>query len=129
MKTIFKIVISPLVMVMLNQCITPDNNDFEPVTIPDDNFRNVLLESGFDQNGDGYIDYDDAALVISLNVSDDSIADMTGIEAFVNLDTLDCSGNQLTSLDVSKSVALKFVEYTFAFETVFRDKIWRKFTD
>lgn len=94
-------------MVMLNQCITPDNNDFEPVTIPDNNFRNVLLESGFDQNGDGYIDYDDAALVISLNVSDDSIADMTGIEAFVNLDTLDCSGNQLTSLDVSKSVVLK----------------------
>ncbi len=107
MNAIFKIMIFPLVMVMLNQCITTDNNEITPVVIPDNNFRNVLIESGFDQNGDGFFDYDEAAMVISLNVSYDSIADMTGIEAFVNLDTLNCSGNQLASLDVSKSLALK----------------------
>ena len=35
-----------------------------------------------------------------------SISDMTGIEAFVNLDTLYCNDNQLTSLDVSGCIAL-----------------------
>ena len=29
---------------------------------------------------------------------------------------------------VVKTVVLKFVEYAFGYETVFRDKIWRKFS-
>ena len=98
-----------LVLVMLNQCSATDNDEIIPVAIPDYNFRNALIEGGFDLNGDGFIDSDEAALVVSLDVSYDSIADMTGIEAFVNLDTLNCSGNQITSLDVSKSIALKWL--------------------
>lgn len=107
MKGIFKILIFTLVMVILNQCISGENTGTDPISIPDNNFRSELVEGGFDLNGDGFIDSDEAALVLSLDVSYNGIADMTGIEAFENLDTLNCAGNHLTSLDVSKSVALK----------------------
>jgi len=99
--------ILPLVIVMLIQCKSGENDEIFPVAIPDNNFRKALIEGGFDLNGDGFIDSDEAALVLSLDVSFNSIADMTGIEAFENLDTLNCAGNQITSLDVSKSVGLK----------------------
>ena len=36
-----------------------------------------------------------------------NISDLTGIEAFVNLKSLNCFDNQLTSLDVSSNTALK----------------------
>jgi len=41
-----------------------------------------------------------------LNVSEDSISDLTGVEAFVNLDTLVCNSNQQTTPDVSNCNAL-----------------------
>ena len=39
--------------------------------------------------------------VTSLDVSEKSLSDLSGIEYFVNLTSLDCQKNQLTSLDVS----------------------------
>lgn len=109
MKGIIKILILPLVFVMLNQCTSGEETGTDPIKIPDNNFRSVLVEGGFDINGDGFINPDEAASVLSLDVSHNNIEDMTGIEAFVNLDTLNCAGNHLTSLDVSKSVALKWL--------------------
>ena len=109
MKGILKILILSLVLVMLNQCSATDNDEIIPVAIPDNNFRSALVEGGFDLNGDGFIDSDEAALVLSLDVSYDNIADMTGIEAFVHLDTLNCAGNQLTSLDVSQNAMLELL--------------------
>jgi Leucine-rich repeat (LRR) protein len=76
------------------------------VQIPDSNFLNALIELGVDTNGDGIISTAEAEAVISLDVSDNSISDMTGIEKFVNLDTLKCYSNQLTSLDFSNNTAL-----------------------
>ena len=51
----------------------------------------------------------EAEVIISLDVSEKSISDMTGIEAFINLDTLDCDDNQLTSLDVSNNTSLELI--------------------
>lgn len=42
-----------------------------------------------------------------LDISNSSIADMTGIQDFVSLTNLNCTGNKLTSLDTSKNTALK----------------------
>jgi len=67
---------------------------------------NALIERGIDINGDCIISTDEAAQVHFLDVSWCSISDLKGIEEFVNLDTLDCSTNQLTSLDVSNNTAL-----------------------
>ncbi len=78
------------------------------VNIPDPNFKNALLNHNpiIDTNGDGEIQVSEAQAVDSLNVLINNISDMTGIEAFVNLTYLSCTGNQLTNLDVSNNTAL-----------------------
>jgi len=53
------------------------------------------------------ISYAEAEAVTSLEVNSRQISDMTGLEAFINLDTLNCGENQLTTLDVSNNTALK----------------------
>jgi hypothetical protein len=79
---------------------------FHIVSIPDTAFLYALLDEGVDGDGDSLISQYEAEAVMSLDVSDRGISDMTGIEAFVNLDTLDCSGNAIDSLDVSMNVAI-----------------------
>jgi len=79
------------------------------VNIPDTNFKNALLTHTptIDTNGDGEIQCDEAdAFTGLLNVSAKGIADLTGIEAFVNITQLNCSLNKLTSLNVSNNTAL-----------------------
>jgi len=76
------------------------------VNIPDAEFLNVLIDRGVDTNGDGLISYAEAEAIQCLCVSEEWITDMTGIEAFINLDTLECSNNYLMNLDVSDNAAL-----------------------
>ncbi|MGW8316590.1 MAG: hypothetical protein ACWGNV_13390 [Bacteroidales bacterium] len=85
------------------------------VTIPDTAFIHALIEKEVDTNGDSLISYLEAETVTSLDVggtNDEwgSIRDLTGIEAFLNLDSLCCCKNQLTSLDVSKNTLLVMLE-------------------
>ena len=81
------------------------DNEFN-LNIQDDNFLNALIELGIDTNGDGIISSGEAEAITFLDVREDSISDMAGIEACINLDTLFCFSNQLTSLDVSKNTQL-----------------------
>ena len=103
MKTIPYLLILPLTLILL---LTQCEKDPEPFNIPDDAFLTALIEEGVDTNGDGEISPAEAEVITYLDVRFDSISDMTGIEAFINLDTLDCGYNQLTSLDVSNNTAL-----------------------
>jgi hypothetical protein len=47
--------------------------------------------------------------VTSIDVSHRSISDLTGINYFTALTELDCYGNQLRALDVSKNTALRYL--------------------
>jgi Leucine-rich repeat (LRR) protein len=59
-------------------------------------------------NGDDEIQVSEAeAYDGTIDVDDQGIADMTGLEAFVNLTRLECSYNQLTNLDVSANTLLE----------------------
>ena len=87
-----------------NSGIAIDETNF-----PDDIFREYVLTK-FDKNGDGYLSYvstEDEGYyehkaVESIDVGYKGIADLTGIEYFENLHSLDCSDNQLTGvLDLS----------------------------
>ena len=71
---------------------------------PDANFRNYLLALPY--GWDHILSDEEIAGITSLDVSGDSIADLTGIEHFTALTRLDCNGNQLTALDVSQNTAL-----------------------
>jgi Leucine-rich repeat (LRR) protein len=85
------------------------------VYIPDTSFLYALIEEGVDSDRDSLISFGEAEVVTYLDLSrrsetescTGSISDLTGIEAFAHLDSLDCSCNQLTSMDVSKNEALQ----------------------
>ena len=74
--------------------------------VPDDNFEQALIDLGYDDVLDDYVITDSINTVTTLDVSNDSISDLTGIEGFTALTNLNCSRNQLTSLNMSSNTAL-----------------------
>lgn len=79
------------------------------VNIPDVNFKAALISHSpvIDTNGDGEIQVSEAeAYTGEIYVGYKNIADLTGIETFVNLKELDCTLTQLVSLDLSNNTAL-----------------------
>ncbi|MEP5341573.1 MAG: T9SS type A sorting domain-containing protein, partial [Algibacter sp.] len=83
------------------------STDCRIVYIPDANFKNALLSNtAINTNNDMEISYNEAANVTEISVLYRGIADLTGIEAFVNITELNCSSNSLTSLDISANTAL-----------------------
>ncbi len=77
------------------------------VNIPDANFKAKLISLGVDTGGDGEISKAEAEAVTDLDLYSLDIADLTGIEAFMNLETLNCYYNDLTNLDLSKNIKLE----------------------
>ncbi|WP_304986253.1 InlB B-repeat-containing protein [Flavobacterium rivulicola] len=73
----------------------------QTVTITDVNFHAALIANGVDTNSDTLIQTSEALEVTSLNVQSYGITNMTGISSFTNLQILDCSGNSLTSLNLT----------------------------
>ena len=75
---------------------------------PDKDFREFLLdkEANIDRNQDGKLSTGEIALVQDIDVYDMEIADLTGIEYFTELKYLDCAGNHLTCLDLSRNTEL-----------------------
>ncbi|WP_370176544.1 T9SS type B sorting domain-containing protein [Leeuwenhoekiella palythoae] len=74
----------------------------QTTTIPDANFEQFLVDQGIDSNGlNGNILNADAQEVTALNISINTITDFTGLEAFVNLITLDAGTNQFATLPLT----------------------------
>jgi Leucine-rich repeat (LRR) protein len=88
------------------------NTDCTPSTlIPDSNFEDKLIALGIDTDGkNGRVITSSIASITTLEVYNSSISDLTGIEDFVSLTYLDCSGNALTALDVTKNTALTYLD-------------------
>ena len=81
----------------------------DPIDIPDQTFLTALIDERVDANGDGSISYEEAGCINLINVEYRDISNLTGIEAFINPDTLICEGNQLANLDISYNSALNFI--------------------
>ncbi|MDR6760799.1 Leucine-rich repeat (LRR) protein [Flavobacterium sp. 2755] len=78
------------------------------ILIPDAYFEDKLIRLGIDKDGkNGQIAISSVLGVTSLNVASSSIADLTGIQSFKDLEILNCGGNNLTTLDLSKNTNLK----------------------
>ena len=80
-------------------------------TFPDKNFREYILEN-IDKDGDGYLSETEIAETTSITCRARSISSLKGIECFVNVQSIDCSVNNLTELDVSKNTALSSLDCT-----------------
>ena len=75
--------------------------------IPDSNFEDKLIEYEIDTDGkNGKVLNKSITSITSLHVFSSSISDLTGIEGFTNLESLNIEDNKLTSLDVSKNLSL-----------------------
>ncbi len=71
------------------------------VNIPDTNFKQALIEDGVDVNGDGEIQVNEVDTLKSLTISGYNINDLTGIEAFPSLSYLNCSDNNIGSINLN----------------------------
>ena len=83
----------------------------QDVNIPDVNFKEYLVgEPLINTNGDSEIQLSEASSYSGkIDCTNQSISDLTGIEAFTALTELVCRGNQLTSIDISNNTALFFL--------------------
>ena len=76
--------------------------------VPDDNFEQELINLGYDNVLDDYVNTSSIDTITLLNIgSNGNIIDLTGIEEFTLLEYLNCGGNQIVSLDVSSNLRLK----------------------
>ena len=83
------------------------------IDVPDTNFEQRLVDLNIDNNGlNGNIWLTEAQAVSTLYIPNESIADLTGIEAFTNLIDLDCSSNLLTNLDLTQNTNLEILNFS-----------------
>ncbi len=102
----YKVLLLAIMVALLCTCKKEDSG----LEFPDVTFLGVLIREGVDKDRDGEISFAEAEAVRSLDITNSSIEDMTGIGAFINLDTLICYANLLTSLDVSRNENLVYLE-------------------
>ena len=76
---------------------------------PDTNFRNFVRGSNIDKDGDGYLSTEEQQAVKTINVSGCYIGELTGIQYFTNLEELNCSYNQIESLNLEQNTKLKIL--------------------
>lgn len=77
-------------------------------TFPDINFRNYLLSTT--AGSDSYLSGEEILGITSLNVMGKAINNLKGIEYLPRINTLYCSGNALTTVDLSKNTRLTYLE-------------------
>ena len=79
------------------------------VEFEDAEFGRYCLEH-FDYDGDGRFIGREAQKVHEMDISSLGITSLSGIEAFKNLEVLDCSDNELSSLDLRQNKKLKTLD-------------------
>ena len=67
--------------------------------IPDNNFEQALINLGYDTVLDDYVTTANINTVTNLFIQNKGITNLTGIEGFTALTTLNCGYNLLTNLD------------------------------
>jgi len=83
----------------------------QTTAIPDANFEQELVNQGIDSNGlNGNILNTDAQAITDLTLADNTITDITGINAFVNLTNLDLGTNQVVT--VSLTALAQLISFT-----------------
>ena len=80
------------------------------VEIPDKAFLQVLIDLGIDTDKLGQISEEEAEAVHTITVPPSGITDMTGLEAFTQLDSLTITLNPLTGIDLSGNSVLRYLE-------------------
>lgn len=88
--------------------VKAQNVPIDETHFPDKNFRN-RISTYYDSDKDNVLSESEAAKVKMIEVSNWSITSLKGIEYFLDITTLYCYNNKLTSLDISKNTKLKYL--------------------
>ncbi|WP_298516743.1 hypothetical protein [uncultured Kordia sp.] len=81
--------------------------NYDLIYVPDDAFEQALINLGYDTAPlDDYIPMENINTVTTLDISNLGIADMTGIEGFIALEELNCSGNSIENLQITANTLL-----------------------
>ena len=86
--------------------LAADEVAINETNFPDANFRNYV-KTEFDTDGDDKLSSAEIAAVTKIEVNNKGIKSLDGVGYFTALETLTCSDNELTGLDLSKNTALK----------------------
>jgi len=90
--------------------------------IPDPRFHLELINLGLDSgNFSGKVLTANISSLKTLDVSSKNITDLTGIEDFTELTSLDCSKNKLSSINISKNIALTTFNCSYNYTIDFLD--------
>jgi len=76
------------------------DQDYQPnrTAILDQNFEQALIDLGYDDLIDGFVNDSELIAINDLDLSDRQITDFSGLEEFINLVTLNLSGNILSDV-------------------------------
>ena len=90
-------------------CFIPLFGFGQQTYIPDDNFESYLESNGMGNGipNDDYVLSSNIYMVTNLDISNQNISDLTGIEGFYSLEYLYCYSNQLTSIDITQNIFLE----------------------
>ena len=82
---------------------------FENLTyIPDDNFEQKLINLGYDSGSlDNYVPTANINTIKNLNITNENISDLTGIQDFISLEDLQFTQNNVSNIDLSSLTNLK----------------------
>tara|TARA_B100000809_G_scaffold141989_1_gene139559 strand:- start:150 stop:1268 length:1119 start_codon:yes stop_codon:yes gene_type:complete len=104
-----KTILSILTILLLSNLVVA-----QTTVIPDTNFEQALIDLGLDSGTvDGVVITANIDTLTNLDVHSKSISDLTGIEDFIALTELNCSQNQLTSLDVTQNTNLFYLKCNY----------------
>jgi len=116
-----KYLITALLLSFGFSCSSDDNSNddsinnspdtVEKTAIPDVVFEQYLVDNSIDDVVDGEVTTASLASVVTVILDNLNITNLTGIEDFVNLDNLWLQNTNLTNLNVSNNVLLKFLYF------------------
>ena len=100
-----KRIILPLLF-LLAACSEEEN----AVEFSDSHFLDALISIGVDKDGDGQISREEAHACTSIVLPPSGIEDLGGLEAFINLDSLQTGVNTLGHIDLSANRGLRYLD-------------------
>jgi gliding motility-associated-like protein len=92
--------------ILISICFISFNSYCQNTVIPDTNFEQALINLGYDTVLDNNVLTSNISGITDLDVTNQNISDLTGIEDFISLTNLDCSNNPLTNLNVTQNTNL-----------------------
>lgn len=115
MKTKFKTILGTalgIAVFAIAVTLLPDGKTAQAAEIaidatnfPDENFRDYV-KINIDTDGNNILSEHEIEKITSINVRGKTISNLMGIEYFIYLSNLNCLGNELTELDISKNINL-----------------------